>query len=119
MPKTILIVDDEPGYRMMMEFELSQEGYRVLAAGSGKEALDTLKKEKVDLVITDMKMPAMDGLDMALAARKNDPRLPIILMTGYAEDRVWKAKELNIPSLHKPFHLKELRKLIDSSLLPD
>ena len=110
MGKTILVVDDEQGYRDLLCMELSDQGYTVLTAGGGPEALEILKREKTDLIITDMKMPKMDGLDVVIASRRLRPGIPIILMTGYAvEERVQEAltRKASV-CLRKPFQLTEL-----------
>lgn len=110
MGKTILVVDDEQGYRDLLCMELSDQGYTVLTAGGGPEALEILKREKTDLIITDMKMPKMDGLDVVIASRRLLPGIPIILMTGYAvEERVQEAltRKASV-CLRKPFQLAEL-----------
>ena len=117
MPSTILVVDDEPGIRTMMQFELSQQGHRVLIADSGVTALEVLKAEKVDLILTDMRMPVMDGLDLVIQVRKSFPKLPIILMTGFVEDRVQKVMDYNLSgTLNKPFTIDQLSELISKTL---
>jgi CheY-like chemotaxis protein len=117
MPSTILVVDDEPGIRTMMQFELAQQGHRVLIADSGVTALEVLKAEKVDLILTDMRMPVMDGLDLVIQVRKTDPKLPIILMTGFVEDRVQKVRQYNLAgTLNKPFTIDQLSELINKTL---
>lgn len=118
MTKTILVVDDELGYREMLQMDLAGQGFNVYTAGGGFEALEILKKEKIDLVVTDMKMPNMDGLDTVIAIKKNHPGIPIVLMTGYAvEDRVQKALQLKATTcLKKPFDIEELTTVIHSAL---
>jgi DNA-binding NtrC family response regulator len=113
MPQTILIVDDEPGIRTMVQFELSQQGYGIFTADSGSSALEVMKREKVDLILTDMRMPQMDGLDLVIQVRKAYPTLPIILMTGFIEDRVKKVQEYNLAAtLNKPFTIDQLADVI-------
>jgi len=116
--KTILVVDDELGYRQMIHMDLTGQGFNVLMASGGFEALEILKKETVDLVLTDMKMPKMDGLDVVVAVKKNHPGIPIVLMTGYAvEDRVEKALSLKAAiCLKKPFALEDLTAAIHTNL---
>lgn len=117
MPKNILVVDDEPGIRHMVSFELSARGYKVHTADSGVKALEILGAEPVDLVITDMRMPVMDGLDTVITLRKTHPSLPVILMTGFIEERVQKVMEYNIHScLQKPFTLDQMAELVTSAL---
>ncbi|HBB67709.1 MAG: hypothetical protein A2X28_10135 [Elusimicrobia bacterium GWA2_56_46] len=110
MNKTILLVDDEQGYRDLLYMELSDRGYAVLTAEGGAEALEILKREEVDLIITDMKMPKMDGLDVLIAGRQLRPGIPVVLMTGYAvEERVQEAlaRKASV-CLRKPFQIEEL-----------
>lgn len=110
MSKTILVIDDEQGYRDLLNMELSEQGYTVLLASGGPEALEILGKKEVDIIITDMKMPKMDGLDVVIASRQLRPGIPIILMTGYAvEERVEEALSRKASvCLRKPFQIKEL-----------
>lgn len=117
MPSTILIVDDEPGIRTMVQFELSQSGHTILTADSGATALEVLKTKTVDLILTDMRMPQMDGLDLVVQVRKSHPALPIILMTGFVEDRVKKVQEYNLADmLHKPFTIDQLAESVEKVL---
>ena len=118
MPKTILVIDDEPNYQNMMEFLFSSEGFRVLKASSGVEALEILKREEVELIITDMKMPQMDGLDLAKAVKEMCPSMPIVLMTGFSiESRVQEALNINAKAcLHKPFSIDEMKEVVHGIL---
>ncbi len=119
MTKKVIVIDDEPGIRTMIQFELSAKEFDVVIASSGMEALKVLEKEPVDLVITDMRMPVMDGLDTAFAIKKLDANVPIILMTGYVEDRVEKVLELkNVKFLQKPFSLDELMEIVETTFPP-
>lgn len=116
--KTILVVDDELGYREMLQMDLSRQGFHVLTAGSGPEALQILDKAKVDLVVTDMKMPKMDGLMTTVEIRKKFPSLPIVLMTGYAlEDTMKQALQFKATtSLRKPFNISDFNKAVHNVL---
>src|SRR5690349_1230441 len=119
MPYTILVVDDEPGIRTMVQFELAQEGHRIFTADSGARALEALKAETIDLILTDVRMPIMDGLDLIIQVRKTHPKLPIILLTGFVEDRVQKVQEYNLSgTLHKPFTIDQLSELVLKVLAP-
>jgi two-component system NtrC family response regulator len=80
---TILIVDDEKNYPAILSAVLEEEGYECLAANSGKEALDILRNSDVDLVLTDMKMPSMDGIELLERIKSRDPDLPVIMMTAH------------------------------------
>lgn len=117
--RRILVVDDELGYREMLQFDLMKQGYSVVTAGDGQAALAVLEKETVDLVVTDMKMPKMDGLMTVMEIRKKYPSLPVVLMTGYAaEDSLRRALEFTATaSVRKPFNIKDLNAAVQQ-LLP-
>lgn len=116
MSKTILIIDDEPGYRALLSSDLSRLGYIVLTAGSGPDALKVLDENRVDMIITDMKMSPLDGLDTVVAIRKAHPNVPIVLMTGYAlEERVQAAMGYKVNTcLRKPFGIQEMRNVVNT-----
>ncbi|MDQ1239979.1 MAG: two-component system, NtrC family, response regulator, partial [Thermodesulfobacteriota bacterium] len=82
---TVLIVDDEKNYLVVLEDLLTEEGYEVLTASSGKEALELIREVPVQTVLTDIKMPEMNGVELMEEIRNLDSGLPIILMTAYAE----------------------------------
>jgi len=83
MKGTILVVDDERNQREILGSILTDEGYRTLLAGSGQEALDTLEREHLDLVLTDLVMPGMTGEDLIDAILLKSPGIPIILNSAY------------------------------------
>jgi CheY-like chemotaxis protein len=80
----ILIIDDDPQIRLMLKELLEREGYGVRAASNGFEALDQFDQEKPDLVITDVVMPDMDGLELMVRLRKQQPDLKVIAISGGA-----------------------------------
>ena len=80
---TVLIVDDEKNYPLILSAVLAEEGYETLTAHSGREALELLANSDVDLVLTDMKMPSMDGIDLLERIKSKDSELPVIMMTAY------------------------------------
>jgi two-component system, OmpR family, alkaline phosphatase synthesis response regulator PhoP len=107
--KTILVVDDEPKIVQLARDYLERAGFSVLAAGDGKSALDKVRAAKPDLVILDLGLPAMDGLDVTRALRK-DSSVPIIMLTARAEETD-KLVGLELGAddyLTKPFSPKEL-----------
>jgi DNA-binding response OmpR family regulator len=81
--KTILLVDDEQNKRALYEEEFSDEGYRVLTAGDGREALKVVQEEKPDLVVLDVNMPVMDGLDTLSKMLEHNSKMPVIIHTAY------------------------------------
>ena len=80
--KTILIVDDDGGVCRELSFLLSGEGYQILQANNGLEALDALQKCPIDLMISDIYMPGMDGLDLVPQVKLKYPQTSIILISG-------------------------------------
>lgn len=112
----ILVVDDEEAVRSLIARGLALDSHTVEMAGDGAEALDviTAREGSFDLVLSDIRMPLMDGIAMALAAKRDFPDLVILLMTGYAEQRE-RAKSLEnivVDVLTKPFGLAELRSTV-------
>ncbi|MEZ5063086.1 MAG: sigma-54 dependent transcriptional regulator [bacterium] len=82
--RRILIVDDEPGLRKVLEILLKREGYEVVGASSGSEALELFDHDTFHAVISDIKMPGMSGIELLKAIRAKDPGVPVIIMTAYA-----------------------------------
>jgi two-component system, NtrC family, response regulator len=80
---TILIVDDERNYPLILSAVLEEEGFETLTANSGAEALGILKESDVDLVLTDMKMPQMDGIELLERIKTHNPDLPVVMMTAH------------------------------------
>ncbi len=83
--QTILVVDDEPNYQIILSELLRDEGYEVFTADNGTAALPIIRNTDLDLIISDMKMPGMDGLELMEKTRKSHKELPVILITAYAE----------------------------------
>jgi len=81
--ESILIVDDEKNYPLILSAVLEDEGFETLTANSGMEALEIIKNSDVDLVLTDMKMPHMDGIGLLEKLKENDKDIPVILMTAH------------------------------------
>ncbi|MDX2446415.1 MAG: sigma-54 dependent transcriptional regulator [Desulfobacterales bacterium] len=81
--ETILIVDDEKNYPPILSAVLEEESFETLTAYSGQEALSVLKDSDIDLVLTDMKMPSMDGIELLERIKQKDPGLPVIMMTAH------------------------------------
>ena len=81
----VLLVEDDEDNRELMAEVLESAGYQVVTAGTGAEGLRTLAESSVDVVVTDVGMPGMGGLEVARAAKEIAPRVPVIVVTGYAE----------------------------------
>jgi DNA-binding NtrC family response regulator len=81
----ILVVDDEPMMQTLLERILTRDGYRVMVAGNGSEALEVLAREAVSIVISDLQMPVLNGLDLLKAIKKTYPHLGVIIMTAYGD----------------------------------
>jgi DNA-binding NtrC family response regulator len=114
----ILIVEDEERLRKGLQKSLSQERYRVLAAASGEEALALLEKQKVDLVVTDLVMPGMDGIKLLQRIKSAAPETLAAIMTAYGSaENMRKAEELGVKTfLAKPFDLEFLKFKINELL---
>lgn len=116
----ILLVDDEDTVRGFLKRGLELDGHAVALAADGSEGLEQLSAPGAafDLLLTDIRMPIMDGIALALAAKRDHPDMPILLMTGYAEQRE-RAKNLEAiveDVLTKPFSLAELRSAVSRVL---
>jgi len=81
--ENILIVDDEKNYTMIIGEILQEEGYTSITASSGMEALDILNNEIIDLILTDVKMPGMSGIQLLEKIKELNPDIPVIIMTAY------------------------------------
>jgi two-component system, cell cycle response regulator CpdR len=117
---TILIADDEEPLRAFVARGLQLDGHTIAAAQDGAEALDMLLAPGAayDLLLTDIRMPIMDGIALALAAARERPTMPILLMTGYADQRE-RARNLEAlirDVLTKPFSLADLRAMVRRTL---
>ncbi|WP_291651170.1 response regulator transcription factor [Clostridium sp.] len=115
--KTILVVDDEKDIREIIEIYLINEGYNIVLASDGIEALEKLRKEKIDLIILDIMMPKLDGIRTCLEIRK-EKKMPIIMLSAKSEDSD-KILGLNIGAddyIIKPFNPLELVARVKSQL---
>jgi len=103
--ETVLIVDDEKNYPPILSAILEEEGFETLTANSGQVALNILESSDVDIVLTDMKMPAMDGIELLERIKEKDPDLPVIMMTahGTVEKAVEAMQKGAYSYLLKPF----------------
>ncbi len=111
---TLLLVDDEPNLRKVLGALLSKEGYEVLEAESGEAALEVLKNEDVQVVVSDLRMPGMGGLELLKKIRKGWPRLSCVMLTahGTIDSAVEALKTGALDFLTKPFDRDEIRRVI-------
>jgi CheY-like chemotaxis protein len=115
MTKNILVVDDDALVLSSMGILLKKQGYNVTTASSGKEALEKVEKEDFDLIIIDIRMPELDGVETIQSIyedleKRNLKKIPTIFITGYADAEIQrKAKTLQpIAYIYKPFDNSEL-----------
>jgi len=115
----ILIIDDEEHLCWALEKGLRQEGYQVISSTRGKEGLELIQNETPSLVILDLKMPEMDGLEVLVKAKDLSPKLPIIMITAHGSiDTAIEAMKLGaIDYISKPFDLDELKILVKKALM--
>lgn len=118
---TILVVENEVSNRILIERVLSTRGYRCISAANGLEALNILNSEQVDLILTDLSMPVLDGYraTQLIRARPNMERVPIVAVTAYAlNDESEAALQMGCTEyLTKPFKPRQLLEVVDR-LLP-
>jgi DNA-binding NtrC family response regulator len=114
----VLIIDDDPSIRNMLSIVLKNEGYEVDAVESAIVALKKLKKEMVDLIISDIKMPEISGIELLRKVKSIDQEIPVIMITGFAStnDAVEAMKLGAEDYIIKPFNLDELKIIINKSI---
>jgi two-component system cell cycle sensor histidine kinase/response regulator CckA len=117
---TVLLVEDEPMVRTVAERALIRHGYSVVTANNGFEALEILNRgDEFVLLISDVVMPEMDGPTMVREARESRPELPVLFMSGYAEEQLRKSIDLDkVAFLPKPFSVQELAEAARKALNP-
>ncbi len=116
--KQVLIVDDEPNLRKILSAQLTRDGYDVLTAEDGEQGLQLLREHHIDLVITDLKMPKVDGMTLLKKALEEDPELPIVLVTahGTIDTAVEALKSGAFDFVTKPFDKDEVRQIVAKAL---
>ncbi len=114
----VLVVDDEQGLRDLLSYELGIQGYQVVTAGDGMEALEKVRQFKFDMVITDLKMPKMGGMETLEEIKKIDPNIEIIMATGFGtiEVAVDSMKKGAYDFIQKPYNIDEISALIEKAL---
>jgi len=114
----ILVVDDERGMREFLNIMLQKEGYGVTSAGSGKEALEYISQKTFDIVITDIRMPDITGIDIIKTVKESTPETIVIMITAYAstETAVEAMKQGAYDYITKPFKIEEIKLIVRNAL---
>ena len=116
MAKSILIVDDNPNMSSLLAEMLEVFDYSSVLARDGSEALDLLKDTKFSMVITDMRMPNMTGLELLEKVKEDNPKLPVVLISGYVVSSLHDRDVQPDGFLSKPFLMSDIEKLLNSLL---
>lgn len=116
--KKLLIVDDQNGIRILLMEVFSSEGYDTFQAANGKLALELVVNESPDLVLLDMKIPGMDGLEILKRIKELNTDIKVIMMTAYGElDMIKEATDLGaLMHFTKPFDIDEMRVAVNTQL---
>jgi two-component system, response regulator, stage 0 sporulation protein F len=114
MNEKILIVDDQFGIRILLNEVLQKEGYQTFQAANGVQALEIADKHSPDLVLLDMKIPGMDGIEILKRMKKKNQDIRVIIMTAYGElDMIQEAKDLGaLTHFAKPFDIDDIRQAV-------
>ncbi len=114
---SILIVDDERSMRDFLKILLNKEGYKVDTASDGNQALEYIKEKAFDLVITDIQMTGMSGLELLNAIKEHSPTLPVVIITAFAspDDAVFAMKNGAFDYVSKPFNVDEIKSVVISA----
>ncbi|MWK54327.1 two-component system response regulator QseF/GlrR, partial [Escherichia coli] len=117
-PARLLLVDDDPGLLKLLGMRLTSEGYSVVTAESGQQGLRALGREKIDLVISDLRMDEMDGLQLFAEIQKVQPGMPVIILTAHGSipEAVSATQQGVFSFLTKPVDRDALYKAIDEAL---
>ncbi len=118
MPARILVAEDDSSVRTFVFKALSLRGHDVATVDDGAQALEALKKEAFQLLVTDIVMPGLDGIALALRVGRDYPDLPILLMTGYSAERqrAHNPDRLAIRFILKPFTLQQICDAVEETL---
>jgi len=118
MKKTILVVDDELSMREMLQIALEQEGYRVVLADSGEKAIELIEEKSYDLLLCDMKMSKVSGMDVLKKSKQVRPNVPVIIITAFStSESAREAMKVGaFDYLQKPFDLENMKLIINNAL---
>ena len=116
--RKVLIVDDQNGIRVMLSELLHSEGYSIYQAPNGRIALELIQQHQPDLVLLDMKIPGMSGLEILRQIKHKHPEIKVIMMTAYAElNMLNEARDLGaLMHFTKPFDIDELKLAVHTEL---
>jgi two-component system cell cycle response regulator CpdR len=115
----ILIAEDEDSLRRFVARALEMDGHQTVQAGDGAAALEQLQSDSFDLLLSDIRMPVMDGIALAAESAQIAPNMPILLMTGYAEqrERAELLMRIVVDVVAKPFSLPQIRQAVAEALI--
>ncbi len=115
---SILVVDDELLIRDLLYDFFSSQGWSIAVAENGVKALEVMKNRPVDVVLTDIKMPEMDGLELTTELKKSHPETPVVLMTGFpsVDTAVSALRSRVVDYVIKPFNINQLFKLVEATV---
>ena len=118
MPETILVVEDEPSLQETLAYNLEKQGYTVESAGDGRSALEAARRLKPDLIVLDIMLPELDGVEVCKTLRREDFPSPIIMLTA-RDDEIDRVVGLEVGAddyLTKPFSMRELMARVKAQL---
>ena len=118
MAKTVLIVDDNPNMSSLLSEMLEVFDYESVMAADGIEALEKLSESKISLIITDMRMPKMTGMELLSEVKEKYPKIPVVLISGYSVGDMKTETGGNKPDgfLAKPFMMSDIEELLNNLL---
>ncbi|WP_102348216.1 response regulator [Bacillus sp. Marseille-P3661] len=118
MSKKLLIIDDQYGIRILLNEVFQKEGYQTYQASNGVQALSIIESDRPDLVLLDMKIPGMDGIEILKRLKEIDQTIEVFIMTAYGElDMIQQAKDLGaITHFAKPFDIDEIRAAVKAQI---
>ncbi len=115
---SILVVDDELLIRDLLYDFFLEQGWDISIAENGQKAMEILNQKKIDLVLTDLKMPEMDGLTLTEHVRDEFPEIPVVIMTGYpsVDSAVTALRQKVVDYIIKPFNINQLYKTVEKNI---
>lgn len=118
MSKEILVVDDQPGIRLLLADMLRSEGYQVETAETGQEALEMIRRKQCDLLVLDYQLPILNGMELLTQLEKKSIKLPAILISGLAEDfqKKYNSNQYVKKVFSKPFDMRDVCTVVESIL---